>query len=134
MSKKQQKNFYLHEQTVNEINEYADKNKMTSSEVVEMLWDTFKAGNSDKADVIIDKVAERFDNLFTGLRLATRQSEKNTAVIIQAINTLAVKMNCDMFISTDKFTSPVVSGSEKFVKDKIAAYKQNADFKNVPER
>ena len=134
MSKKQQKNFYLHEQTVNEINEYADKNKMTSSEVVEMLWDTFKAGNSDKADVIIDKVAERFDNLFTGLRLATRQSEKNTAVIIQAINTLAVKMNCDMFISTDKFTSPVVSGSEKFVKDKIAAYKQNADFKNVPKR
>lgn len=132
--KKNNKHFYLYEDTINEIKEYADKNKMTSSEVVEMLWDTFKAGNSDKADVIIDKVAERFDNLFTGLRLATRQSEKNTAVIIQAINTLAVKMNCDMFISTDKFTSPVVSGSEKFVKDKIAAYKQNADFKNVPER
>lgn len=132
--KKNNKHFYLYEDTINEIKEYADKNKMTSSEVVEMLWDTFKAGNSDKADVIIDKVAERFDNLFTGLRLATRQSEKNTAVIIQAINTLAVKMNCDMFISTDKFTSPVVSGSEKFVKDKIAAYKQNADFKNVPKR
>ena len=131
--KKRNKHFYLYEDTINGIKEYADKNKMTSSEVIEMLWETFQAGNSNKTDVIIDKVAERFENLFTGFRLASRQSEKNTAVIIQAVNTLAVKMNCDTFVSTDKFKSPVISGSEKYVKDKIAGYKQNADFKNTGE-
>ena len=131
--KKSNKHFYLYEDTINGIKEYADKNKMTSSEVIEMLWETFQAGNSNKTDVIIDKVAERFENLFTGFRLASRQSEKNTAVIIQAVNTLAVKMNCDTFVSTDKFKSPVISGSEKYVKDKIAGYKQNADFKNTGE-
>ena len=131
MSKKKQKNFYIYEDTINGINEYADKNKMTSSDVIELLWETFKAGNSDKTDVIIDKVAERFENLFTGFRLASRQAEKNTAVLIQAMNTIAVKLNCDTFISTEKFLSPVVSGSERFVKDKIAGYKQNADFKKT---
>lgn len=131
--KKSNKHFYLYEDTINGIKEYADKNRMTASEVIEMLWETFQAGNSDKTDVIIDKVAQRFENLFTGFRLASRQSEKNTAVIIQAVNTLAVKMNCDTFVSTDKFKSPVISGSEKYVKDKIAGYKQNADFKNTGE-
>ena len=131
--KKSNKHFYLYEDTINGIKEYADKNRMTASEVIEMLWETFQAGNSDKTDVIIDRVAERFENLFTGFRLASRQSEKNTAVIIQAVNTLAVKMNCDTFVSTDKFKSPVISGSEKYVRDKIAGYKQNADFKNTGE-
>lgn len=131
--KKSNKHFYLYEDTINGIKEYADKNRMTASEVIEMLWETFQAGNSDKTDVIIDKVAQRFENLFTGFRLASRQSEKNTAVIIQAVNTLAVKMNCDTFVSTDKFKSPVISGSEKYVRDKIAGYKQNADFKNTGE-
>jgi hypothetical protein len=131
--KKSNKHFYLYEDTINGIKEYADKNRMTASEVIEMLWETFQAGNSDKTDVIIDKVAQRFENLFTGFRLASRQSEKNTAVIIQAVNTLAVKMNCDTFVSTDKFKSPVIAGSEKYVRDKIAGYKQNADFKNTGE-
>ena len=131
--KKSNKHFYLYEDTINGIKEYADKNKMTSSEVIEMLWENFQVGNSDKTDVIIDRVAERFENLFTGFRLASRQSEKNTAVIIQAVNTLAVKMNCDTFVSTDKFKSPVIAGSEKYVRDKIAGYKQNADFKNTGE-
>lgn len=131
--KKSNKHFYLYEDTINGIKEYADKNRMTSSEVIEMLWENFQAGNSDKTDVIIDKVAERFENLFTGFRLASRQSEKNTAVLIQAMNSIAVKMNCDTFISTDKYLSPVISGSEKYVKDKIAGYKQNADFKNTGE-
>lgn len=131
--KKSNKHFYLYEDTINGIKEYADKNRMTSSEVIEMLWENFQAGNSDKTDVIIDRVAERFENLFTGFRLASRQSEKNTAVIIQAVNTLAVKMNCDTFVSTDKFKSPVIAGSEKYVRDKIAGYKQNADFKNTGE-
>lgn len=131
--KKSNKHFYLYEDTINGIKEYADKNKMTSSEVIEMLWENFQVGNSDKTDVIIDRVAERFEKLFTGFRLASRQSEKNTAVIIQAVNTLAVKMNCDTFVSTDKFKSPVIAGSEKYVRDKIAGYKQNADFKNTGE-
>lgn len=131
--KKSNKHFYLYADTINGIKEYADKNRMTSSEVIEMLWENFQAGNSDKTDVIIDKVAERFENLFTGFRLASRQSEKNTAVLIQAMNSIAVKMNCETFISTDKYLSPVISGSEKYVKDKIAGYKQNADFKNTGE-
>ena len=131
--KKSNKHFYLYEDTINGIKEYADKNRMTSSEVIEMLWENFQAGNSDKTDVIIDRVAERFENLFTGFRLASRQSEKNTAVLIQAMNSIAVKMNCETFISTDKYLSPVISGSEKYVKDKIAGYKQNADFKNTGE-
>lgn len=131
--KKSNKHFYLYDDTINGIKEYADKNKMTASEVIEMLWETFQAGNCDKTDVIIDKVAQRFENLFTGFRLASRQSEKNTAVLIQAMNSLAVKMNCDTFISTEKYLSPVISGSEKYVKDKIAGYKQNADFKNTGE-
>lgn len=131
--KKSNKHFYLYEDTINGIKEYADKNKMTSSEVIEMLWENFQVGNSDKTDIIIDRVAERFENLFTGFRLASRQSEKNTAVIIQAVNTLAVKMNCDTFVSTDKFKSPVIAGSEKYVRDKIAGYKQNADFKKTGE-
>lgn len=131
--KKSNKHFYLYDDTIDGIKEYADKNKMTASEVIEMLWETFQAGNCDKTDVIIDKVAQRFENLFTGFRLASRQSEKNTAVLIQAMNSLAVKMNCDTFISTEKYLSPVISGSEKYVKDKIAGYKQNADFKNTGE-
>lgn len=133
MNRKKQKNFYIYEDTINGIQEYADEHRMTASEVIEMLWETFQAGNSDKTDVIIDKVAQRFENLFTGFRLASRQSEKNTAMLIQAMNSIAVKMNCETFISTDKYLSPVISGSEKYVKDKIAGYKQNADFRNTGE-
>lgn len=56
MNRKKQKNFYIYEDTINGIQEYADEHRMTASEVIEMLWETFQAGNSDKTDVIIQLI------------------------------------------------------------------------------
>ena len=56
--KKINKHFYLQEQTINEIKEYADKNKMTASDVVEMLWTEFKAKKDGEYEKKIEEITE----------------------------------------------------------------------------
>ncbi len=52
--KKINKHFYLQEQTINEIKEYAEKNNTTSPEVIEMLWEIFKQSYSDNEEMLRD--------------------------------------------------------------------------------
>ena len=56
--KKINKHFYLQEQTINEIKEYAEKNNTTSPEVIEMLWETFKQSYSDNEEMLRDAICE----------------------------------------------------------------------------
>ena len=90
--KKINKHFYLQEQTINEIKEYADKNKMTASDVVEMLWTEFKAKKDGeyekKIEEITEAVKEAYAPCFEELKTLSQNIEEKTAEAVVLIRNL----------------------------------------------
>ena len=88
MSRKVQKNLYIYKETVNEIKEYADKNNTTSSEVIEMLWDTFKQAYSDKEEMLISGIKESLAPHYEDLQVSLQRAEEN----IKAVTVMMKKL------------------------------------------
>ena len=90
--KKINKHFYLQEQTINEIQEYADKNKMKASDVVEMLWSEFKAKEDreyeKKIEEITEAVKEAYAPCFEELKTLSQNIEEKTAEAVVLIRNL----------------------------------------------
>ena len=90
--KKINKHFYLHEQTINEIQEYADKNQMKASDVVEMLWTEFKAKKDGeyekKIEEITEAVKEAYAPCFEELKTLSQNMEEKTAEAVVLIRNL----------------------------------------------
>ena len=90
--KKINKHFYLQEQTINEIKEYADKNKMKASDVVEMLWSEFKAKEDGeyekKIEEITAAVKEAYAPCFKELKTLSQNIEEKTAEAVVLIKNL----------------------------------------------
>ena len=78
------KQFYLQEQTINEIKEYAVKNNTTSSEVIEMLWDRFKQSYNDKEKMLnwmICGIEHSMIPYYEELKLSSQRAERNIAFL-----------------------------------------------------
>ena len=107
MSRKVQKNLYIHKETVNEIKEYADKNNTTSSEVIEMLWETFKQAYSDKEEMLICGIKESMTPYYEELKLSSQRAEKNiefVAVMMKKLISMLAEENtfgCSVNISEE---------------------------------
>lgn len=114
MSRKVQKNLYIHKETVNEIKEYADKNKMTVSEVIEMLWDTFKQAYSDKEEMLISGIKESLAPHYEDLQVSLQRAEEN----IKAV-TVMMKKLISMLAEENTFGCSV-NISEKTEKENAA--------------
>lgn len=85
--------------------------------------------NKDAAEEVVKAFDEKYKDLFTRLRLATRTSEQNSIVLLDAINTLLFEFqNAKMLMPAEEGTiHPVVSSSKANLKEKINSYKQRKD-------
>ena len=88
MNRKKQKNFYIYEDTINGIQEYADEHRMTASEVIEMLWDTFKQAYSDKEEMLISGIKESLAPHYEDLQVSLQRAEEN----IKAVTVMMKKL------------------------------------------
>ena len=61
------------------------------------------------------------------LKWATKTSEQNSIVLLDAVNTLLHMFKADALISAELAPSIVVQQSQKNIKEKIAYFKQKSD-------
>ncbi len=125
-------NLTISEQSKNYIEDYKKKNNYRS--ISEALDSIIKHSmNTDNVDLIADrilgKIEDKYDNLFTRLRLAGNSADINSQVIVEILNSMIINMNIKKSFLTDTVESQVVADSKKQIKNKIAYYKQLKDNK-----
>jgi hypothetical protein len=125
-------NLTISEQSKNYIEEYKKKNNYRS--ISEALDSIIKHSmNTDNVDLIADrilrKIEDKYDNLFTRLRLAGNSADINSQVIVEILNSMIINMNIKKSFLTDTVESQVVADSKKQIKNRIAYYKQLKDNK-----
>lgn len=125
-------NLTISEQSKNYIEDYKKKNNYRS--ISEALDSIIKHSmNTDNVDLIADrilrKIEDKYDNLFTRLRLAGNSADINSQVIVEILNSMIINMNMKKSFMTDTVESQVVADSKKQIKNRIAYYKQLKDNK-----
>ena len=110
-----------------------EKSFSTNSEALRFIIEQYEINKHQKSrdDEIINRFLEAFHEkyytLFERLRWASQMSEKNSTIILDAINTLLFAQNVNDVILTDSLQTPVVKESAEIYKSKIAHFKQKKD-------
>ena len=82
-------------------------------------------------DEFIEKLLEayhrKYYKLFERLRWASQTAEKNSTLLLDAVNTILLLNDIDDGVMTDTFISPVLEMSNNAYKEKIAYFKQMKD-------
>lgn len=101
----------------------------TDIEALRHIFRSYKEKQSqeDFARLIADRVEEKFRNDFVRIRLASRTTEENTAILLDVANTVINKEKIDNCILVDVFEDPLIETSREHYREKIAYYKQLKD-------
>ena len=82
--------------------------------------------NMNKEEQLAERIYELMKNDFVRLRLSARTTEENTAILVDAINTMMFQSD-DGVVLVDNVESELVEKSRENHRNKIAAYKQRKD-------
>ncbi len=88
------------------------------------------------AETVVKKLEEKYNNLFTRLRLGVRTADLNSQILMEMMNSIC---SCEQLESlsytpSDILPSPILSDATSYIKTKIANYKQKADSKKSKKR
>lgn len=129
------KNLTLYDNTLEYLELVKQKNSLTSiSAAIDLVVQEHKTNSQNQVDIIANRVAdiihERYENLFTRIRLGTTTADRNSQVIIEALNSLILNLEVKDSYSTDVLESTIIADSKDTVKKRIEHYKQLKDNKS----
>ena len=81
------------------------------------------------ADCIVDKIKDRYENMFTRIRLGATTADRNSQVMIEILNSMIYALNITQCYNTDYLKTDVVRESQDIIKNRIEYYKQIKDSK-----
>ena len=140
MSVKKQTAFRLNNEIIEYLNQYKEENNLSSvTKALEVIVSEHKSANMNKEELIAKRVIDLFDskygNALTRIRLATRTSDINSQVMLEAMKSILYSANFPLsFVPTDVMKNEIIEKSEEKVKARIAYYKQLKDNKNNKKR
>lgn len=135
------KNFKFTEDEIEIIKEVmADKGIKSEVGAIRFLLESYKEGKEDKnqknslVDLITENVLravdEKYKNLFTRLRFASKTSEENSVLLLDVANTfLQYHPEITDCVSVDRYVSPIIDESRIAYRRKIERAKQVKDNK-----
>ena len=118
--------------------EYAEQIKRerglgSVSAAIDMIIAEHKERESGQADIIsdkiIDKLEEKYKNMFTRMRLGISTADVNSQVLLEIMNSVILNTDMDRMYDTEILESDIVKESREIVKNRIARYKQIKDNK-----
>ena len=126
--------FVIEDKHINIINEVkAEKFLKNDSETLRFILEEYeKTVKKEKSeDEFIEKLLEayhqKYYKLLERLRWASQTAEKNSTLLLDAVNTILLLNDISDGVMTDTFISPVLEMSENAYKEKIAYFKQMKD-------
>ena len=125
--------FRLKPTTIEYLNKLADDYNSNRTAMLELILEAHQKTSSSEidliADKVVDKIDERYKNMFTRLRLATNFSEQNIQIIMEMLNSMIIFQAINKTCTTDIFESEILLDSKRVVKERISHYKQKKDNK-----
>lgn len=83
---------------------------------------------------VLKEQEQEHKNFTERIRWATRVAEQNSIVLLDAVNTILVNNNVEDLIPVDTYESPVITKSKNIMKQKIAHFKQQKDYRERNKR
>lgn len=133
------KNYRFQESTISYIEDRADEWGLSQNAALEKIIHEhreYRAGSTEAlADALIKKLKEEYDNTFVRARLAATAAERNTLQLLELANTFfTAPDNRYNFLSTETRKSPILQAAEDVIQQRIAGYKQKADFRKARKK
>lgn len=134
MNNKKQVAFRFSEKTLSDIDKYKEENNISNrTEALEDIVDKLVNQSSEiKAisDQIIRDFDEKYNALFTRLRLGTNTADINSQIIIEILNSIIIANNFeDKLFPTSLIEAETVKLSSTHIRNIIAERKQKKDNK-----
>ena len=125
--------FKLSETILDYLDEYAKENSLNRTTALEnIIMENKKSQeeyNEKLTKLIVEKMDEKYKNLFTHLRLSTNFSDRNVQIMMEMLNSIIVGLDLKYPFTSRLSKSKIWEESERFVGEKIAGYKQIKDNK-----
>lgn len=132
MANKKQITLTLYEDDYNYLKEIKLKtNARSISAALGTVVNEHRAGSGDQVNAVADKVIEKLDekyrNIFTRIRLGTSTADKNSQIILEILNSMILNQGLTLTYDTDTVESDIVREGKDIVKKRIENYKQRKD-------
>lgn len=139
MQRKLKRECTLHSDNVDYVLRYQEETgeKYFSSTLDRIIREhqELSSGQEEKlAQSIMQLFSQKYENLFTRLRLATNAADFNTQVIIEVLNSLMLNLDVSQAYQSSQVKSDVIKAGETEVKARIAYMKQLKDNKSKGEK
>lgn len=128
------KNFDLSKEVIQYMQEYKNQHPEIKSvtqaleRIVLEHKEYCEENQVDKiADAIIKKIENKYESMFTRIRLGVRTADINSQILIELLNTLLIHDKVPKYISTET-KHPVMVAAEFTVKERISNYKQRKSW------
>lgn len=86
-------------------------------------------------DILLSKFDEKYGNMYNhnyvSLKKASNNIEKNSVLLLDAINTQLINQDYDTCHPVDFIKSPVIEKSEERYRERLSHLKQKRDNKNI---
>ena len=82
------------------------------------------------ANQVVDKIEEKYKNLFTRMRLGINEADRNSQILMEIMNSYSYYNSGVGTMLTSVEETQLIKDCKEEVKRKIEAYKQNNDWKN----
>lgn len=126
--------FTISDENLELINRTKEEHHLKSdSETLQYILKRYELSvkKENQEDEFIEKFLnayqKKYYTLFERLRWASQTSEKNTTMLLDAINTMLIMNDMNDGVLVEAFTSPVLEMSQTSYKEKIAHFKQMKD-------
>lgn len=95
------------------------------------LENIIKERDEKLADDLFTRFIEKYHNYFVSLKCASSNMEKNSVLMLDAINTILMNEDYETCYPVDFIKSSVIEKSEERYKEKLSNLKQKKDNKNI---
>ncbi len=130
---KEAKTYRLSKHALSYIDNFAAQNGITNTAAVEKIIKEHETMCNDQGEqiaaLVVNKLEEKYVNMFTRMRLATTMADRNIQVVLEILNTILITQCITNAFTSNMTKSQVWQECEAVVKEQIAKYKQLKDHK-----
>jgi len=123
-TQKERKHFYLDKNSIDYINQFAEKNNLRPSKALQQIILEHSNQNQELLELIKKAVKEVVQEDLSRIRAGTNLADRHSRMILEFMNHYFVVKKHQELITTEKVKSRAIIEAEQVVKNQIAEARQ----------